>query len=441
MMEPASTTDSRLRKIVSVNTADQGGGAERIAWDLVQGYRRRHLDSWLVVGDKKTTDPNVLPFFLSPYLDYRPYALRWPTWKRGCLKWLSRAAGVEDFEFPYAHHLEAITGSCPDLIHCHNLHGGYFDLRALPSLSHRVPVVVTLHDSWLLNACHPRDVGAKADGRRRSLLRSCSLWCDRRRLAKIFGRCRFFVAAPTRWLLEQIPGSLLAPAVVESRLITHGVDLKRFHPRPKQEARAALPLPKEGHLVVFAAWQARSNPIKDYAAIAGMARRLGQMQLSCPLHVLVIGEASPREQFGKVTLEHIPFLDQASLVSYFQAADVYVHAAKLETFGLVLIAAMACGTPVVATAVGGIPEVVDNGSDGFLTSPRDPAALAAHVHRLLRNPELRYAMSARAVQRAQRHWNRERMIDAYLDWFREIIAEHRTFTVPSHATPQEGRAA
>jgi glycosyltransferase involved in cell wall biosynthesis len=107
---------------------------------------------------------------------------------------------------------------------------------------------------------------------------------------------------------------------------------------------------------------------------------------------------------------------------YLQAADVYVHASRYETFGIAIAEAMACGTPVVATATGGIPEVVRDGADGLLVPGGDAAAMAAAIRRLLADAPLRLSLGANAAARARASFDGERMVDAYLDWFAEVLA-------------------
>ncbi len=140
--------NQRPLKIVTVNTSDQGGGAERRAWCLFKGFKRRGVDSWMIVGQKKSTDPHVMALHESPHLDYRLYGLGiyqlYLRWRKS----RDNHRGREDFHHPFSRHLLRLTGRRPDLVHCQNLHGGFFDLRTLARLSRRLPVFLTLHDSW-----------------------------------------------------------------------------------------------------------------------------------------------------------------------------------------------------------------------------------------------------------------------------------------------------
>ena len=150
-----SSAGQALRKVIIVNTADEGGGSERMSMLTLDGFLERKIDTWLLVGNKKTHHPRVMPLFLSPYFDYRPFQglarramleLR----RRG-----ARAIGLEDFAYPHSQQVLSLTGSAPDLVLCHNLHPHFFDLHALAALSRRVPVAVRLFCACSVLGCSP----------------------------------------------------------------------------------------------------------------------------------------------------------------------------------------------------------------------------------------------------------------------------------------------
>lgn len=423
-------------KVVHVNTTDQGGGAERVALALHQGLRRQGHDSWLLVGAKHTADPHVLSFYESPHIDYRPYA-RWgrPA-LRGWLKQRDRARGREDFRFPFSRRVLELTGSKPDVVHCHNLHGGFFDLRILPWLCRQIPVFLTLHDCWLMTGhcaypfeCARWQTGCGAcphletppalayDGTREN-------W---QRKAKLYARCQLHVSTGSDWLLRRAEQSMLAPALAAARTIPYGVDLNVFRPGSRAAARRQLGIPADVYVLVFVANRARSNPFKDYATLHAALCRLAGGVADSDVHFYVIGEEAAIERHGRLHIHHVAYEKApAQIARYYQAADLYAHAARDEVLGIVLTEAMACGTPVVATRVGGIPEAFVDGVHGMLVPPADPVCMAEAVARLLRDPALRQHMGQEAAAYARQRYDQETMIRSYQDWYAESLPVRRS---------------
>ena len=134
---------------------------------------------------------------------------------------------------------------------------------------------------------------------------------------------------------------------------------------------------------------------------------------------LALGETAPSEDFGTAKLQFIPYQENTRKVAeYYQAADVYVHAAKVDTFPNTVLEALACGTPVVATAVGGIPEQINgyrlpeergvaaelnifgaNEATGILTPPGDAGAMSRAISRLLTDVNLRWRLGGQRGER------------------------------------------
>jgi glycosyltransferase involved in cell wall biosynthesis len=123
-----------------------------------------------------------------------------------------------------------------------------------------------------------------------------------------------------------------------------------------------------------------------------------------------------------VELRFVPYQkDPATVARYYQAADVYVHAAHADTFPNTVLEAMACGTPVVATAVGGIPEQVDEARTGFLVPAGDAQALATRLMDLLSDDVRRKNMGIEAAEDACRRFDLRLQVDAYLEWYQALV--------------------
>ena len=106
-------------------------------------------------------------------------------------------------------------------------------------------------------------------------------------------------------------------------------------------------------------------------------------------------------------------------------ADMYVLASYTEGMPLSILEAMAAGLPVVATAVGGVPELVQDGVTGLLVPPRDPQALAGAMSRLVKDPALRRRMGEAGRRRVEEHFSFDRMVQQYEDLYRELLARRR----------------
>ncbi len=158
--------------ILQISSSDVAGGAERSANNLFRAYKSLGHESWLAVGYKNGQQKDV---FVLPNDRYRN------GWVRGWTqvlekydsgvarirglgrilrvirnagepsRWIRNELGVEDFDFPATRRLLQLLPRKPDILHCHNLHGGYFDLEQLPSLSRAVPTVLNIRDAWLMS--------------------------------------------------------------------------------------------------------------------------------------------------------------------------------------------------------------------------------------------------------------------------------------------------
>jgi N-acetyl-alpha-D-glucosaminyl L-malate synthase BshA len=114
---------------------------------------------------------------------------------------------------------------------------------------------------------------------------------------------------------------------------------------------------------------------------------------------------------------------QPRIVDYLSVADVLLLPSEQESFGLAALEAMACEVPVIASHVGGIPEVVTDGETGFLSSVGDLDKMATDVVRLLENEGMRREMGRRARESAISRYRTDVVIPQYIEFYHKVIAK------------------
>jgi D-inositol-3-phosphate glycosyltransferase len=192
-----------------------------------------------------------------------------------------------------------------------------------------------------------------------------------------------------------------------TEIVAPGVEHAFFAPGDKRGARKALEL-GDGPVLLFVG---RIQPLKG-ADVA--VRSLAELNRS-DATLLIVGGASGTE--GETEIAHVHSLmqelkveDQVRFVApqahhilstYYRAADVVLVPSRSESFGLVALEAAACGTPVVANAVGGLLTIVEHGRTGFLVPDRQPEIFARHIANILDDPALSARMSHDAAERAK----------------------------------------
>ena len=193
-------------------------------------------------------------------------------------------------------------------------------------------------------------------------------------------------------------------------LIPSAVDTGRYRPIDKSAARRTLEIDPTAEMIVYVG---RIVPRKDVRnviqALARLkARRLGADSATMPVFYIVGGDteepdpvATPEIGVLRALSAELGVLDQVrfagcrqpdELYLWYSAADVAVTTPWYEPFGLTPLEAMACGTPVIGSRVGGIAFTVADGETGFLVPPRDPEALCARLEEILRDPARRVCM-------------------------------------------------
>jgi sugar transferase (PEP-CTERM/EpsH1 system associated) len=204
-------------------------------------------------------------------------------------------------------------------------------------------------------------------------------------------------------------------------VVPNGIDVRNFEHLPaKQQARAMLRLSFERMLIGTVA---RLDPVKRLDVL------LQAMQSLSDVYAVVVGDGPERAQLEAMSERsglagRVHFAGQQDEVrTWLAALDVFVLSSDWEGMPNAVLEAMAAGLPVVATAIGGMPQLVVDGVTGLLVPPRDPDALARAITRLLREPDLRHQMGQAGRERVKKRFTVERMVSKTEALYRELIAE------------------
>jgi D-inositol-3-phosphate glycosyltransferase len=224
------------------------------------------------------------------------------------------------------------------------------------------------------------------------------------------------------------------------KVIPPGVNLRRFYPIPSDEAREYIDVPVDNCLLLYVG---RIEPLKGIdTLLRAIARMLdGGVLKGYQVSLSIIGgDASVSEDQMTIEMTRLQKLrqelgledivtflgkrDQDSLPYYYSAADIVVVPSHYESFGMVALEAMACGTPVVASQVGGLAFLVQDGETGFHVPDQDPIALGERLTALLDDGELHARMSIKAVEYAKGYsW--EIIAGRIMGVYQEAIEKYR----------------
>ncbi len=304
--------------------------------------------------------------------------------------------------------LADLTAFRPDVVHCHSYYGDLpYDFLA--TISRRFPICFSPHD--------PRPIGTLDptcwECPHAATCLRCPLVGPRRRLSVVFNgyaRQRLW----KRWVHRRADPRLtliVASEWLRQRLLAH--ELKRFtihcvpygidltHYRPIADARARLSLPAEGPVIFYLAHSGPGWYLNERKGLRYLADAFVSMVVPrFPDATLLIGGESlipnhPRVRpCGALTQEQLPL--------WYSAADVLAMPTLADNLPYTILEAMACGTPVVASRVGGIPELVEEGVTGLMVPTRDPQALGMNLVSLLETRAKLSAMGSAARERAER---------------------------------------
>jgi glycosyltransferase involved in cell wall biosynthesis len=343
-------------QIAVVNTFDIYGGAAKIAYELTSNLQEQ-FSIHLYVKNKNS---NV-------YWIKKIESLRY-----SFIEEILRREAIEKgwIELSGFHGKQLLRDTFfidASVVHLHNLHGEFLSPALFQVLFRKKKVIWTLHDeSFITGHC--------------SCTFNCNRWkngCGDCPDLSIYPPIKFdntkkVLAQKKKWILDiqpivVCPSAWLAKRVKEAYptlkdivVIPNGINTEIFKPMNKTQARNKLGLPLNKKIVLFVAEFSTNNPFKGGAII----RNLIADSTFTELVFITVGGDNTTGFMNHITY---PYIDNdTDLAILYAASDVLLYPTQADNLPLVVLESMACGTPVIASALGGIPEIISNNENGFL---------------------------------------------------------------------------
>lgn len=418
-------------KVLHLSTYDLAGGAARAVRRLHKELYRLGVDSSMLVCESRSGDSTVHTFeptmrllgrlrrrlrraqiarSLAPYQDVVP-------------------AGYEPFRTERSEYgADLVLQLLPcDLINLHWI-VNFVDYESFfATVPQTRPLVWTLHDmNAFTGGCH-YDLGC---GRYVSHCGECpqlasstaedlsyQIW---ERKQKIFARVdpsRLHIVTPSRWLADEVHRSPILGRFPIS-VIPYGLDLEDFAPRDRRSARDLLGVPQGAKVVLFVA-DGLETSRKGFSILAQTLMNYDAQPSD--LFLLSLGHNKPSVDF-RIPWLHLGFMNNDRLLSLaYSAADVFVIPSLQDNLPNTVLESMACGTPVVGFAVGGIPDMVQPGVTGMLVPPRDTVGLLAAILSLIHDEKTRREMSSNCRRIAVEEYSLELQARRYSELYKSLL--------------------
>ena len=310
----------------------------------------------------------------------------------------------------------AIDKIKPDLIHLHWTYSFGIPISMLPALTRRYPLVWTFHDMWAMTGGCTNSMGCE---RWQSGCGNCPQWNGglevssmhplRRDSTKdawlikqwFFAQAEFAVICPSRWMMDEVQSSPLLKNKPTYH-IPNCIDTTFWKPLDKDKCKLALDIPADKYVVLFIG---KPSNVFAYPGRRGiLVQTLDELarsniELSRRIVILLIGEGGQdfvHQPYQTISVRTVT--SPAMLRICYSAADVLLNPTQFDNFPGVIQEAFACGTPTVASDVGGVPDLVRHMCSGYLARPTQPREFAEGIQRILFKPDL-----ARQLGQSARH--------------------------------------
>jgi len=411
-------------RIAHISTHDLNGGAARAAYRLHDGLKSSGVNSCLIVQEKESDSSEVIgpKGFLAEGLGLsRSFLDRFPAFFYPGRT--ERFWGVNWLPFPV---LDNAAIANADIVHLHWFCSGYLPIYYLKKFNK--PIVWTLHDMWAFTGgCHyvgdckryTEQCGACPQlGSTNARDLSHSVW---QRKKKHWSALDLTLVSPSKWLADCTRRSLLSAYPVKK--IPYNIDSDLYKPLDRCSSRKTLGLPDDKKLILFGAVNATSDQRKGFQLLYPAMRSLASISGPGHFELMIYGASQPVDppDFGFPVHYYGKIHDDEMLAILFSAADVVVAPSREDNLPLVVMEALACGTPCVAFDIGGMSDMIDHGKNGYLAKAFDVEDLSRGVHWVLEDINRLLELSKNARNKVMERFTTVKIVNSYLELYEQIL--------------------
>lgn len=396
--------------ILMIGTTDKRGGAAKVGWEIKAALEGEGNKINFFVADKKSSDSGVKVIPRSNFLKIIGFIM-------GTERFIRTDWILNTPEFKEA-----------DIIHCHNLHGRFFNLETLKKMSKLKPVVWTLHDEWAITphcaftfegdkvengfyVCPNKDIPPRLLWHSEAILE--------REKKSVYNDSKFTLVTPSRWLLDRVKNSVLKDKDI--RLIYNGINTDIFKKSDKESCRRELDLPLDKKIIFFLADGGTSNPWKGWNYTEAVIKRIGDRE-----DIVFVCAGNDQAHQEQKNIIYRPLIKEPEkMAKYYSACDVFLYSSLADNFPLVILEAMSCGLPIISFNTGGIKEVLTHKKNGYIAEYKDVADLSAGLNYVLGlKEEIVAAMARDSIEKIAAGFNVKKMVDDYDNLYRELISSY-----------------
>ncbi len=320
-----------------------------------------------------------------------------------------------------------------DLLHLQLIQSSrFFSIHSLQKISSLVPVVWTLHDLWPMTGmcihsfeCNKWQTGCQGKcphPRDNSPLRFYTPALNWKIKQSIYHKSRLHLVVASKWMQNKV---LQSPLLKDfpCELIPFGIDLKVFSPQPKSASRAELGIPENCDVIGFRGSEISKDSFKGTYWLHKALIEYEPLRPTCLLYFDRGADFDALQ--GKYVVRNLGYIDnETTMAKILSAADIFLMPSLQESFGLMAVEAMACGTPVIVFDGTSLPDIIHSPGGGLAVPAKDSTTLAGAMDQLLNHDELRRKLGIQARQIAEQEYSFDLYANRHLKLYENLIMGH-----------------